>query len=134
MLWQGTGPGDGDRQPEDLPPLPVTRLQRTRLHNQFGLAIQRLQAWADNPWRRLSLQVIVLLTTFYFGGAIGMITGALAYIDPLAALFCVLLIELSVRTRRALLRRGGNRLALQLSDAARVGWTYGLMLEAFKLV
>jgi hypothetical protein len=112
----------------------VTRLQQTRLHTHFGLAIQRLQAWADNPWRRLSLQLIVLFATSYFGGAIGMISGAMDYIDPLAALLCVLLIEVSVRTRRPLLRRGGDRLGLQLSDAARVGLTYGLMLEGFKLV
>lgn len=133
-VWQLFGPGDGDRQPLLLPPSSVTRLQQTRLHRQIGLAGDRLQLWADNPWRRLSLQVITLLGGFFMGGTVGMVTGAISYLDPIAALACVALMELSVRTRRALLQQSGDRLTLQLIDAARTGFLYGLLLDGFKLL
>jgi hypothetical protein len=112
----------------------MTHLQQTRLHTQLGLATERLQVWANNPWRRLSLQLIVLFTTFFFGGAIGMISATQNFLDPLAALICVVPFEVSVRSRRRLLERRGDRLPLQLIDAARVGWLYGLVLEGFKLL
>ncbi|MCT0229889.1 DUF565 domain-containing protein [Synechococcus sp. CS-1324] len=131
---QAAGSGDGDRQPESLPTHAVSRLQQTRLQRQVGQAGQRLERWAANPWRRFSLQLIILLSGFFFGGAIGMLTGAMGYLDPLAALLCVVPIELSVRSRRQLLLQSGDRLLLQLIDAARVGWLYGLLLEGFKLL
>jgi len=110
------------------------RLQRTRLQASLGGAGQQLQRWAQNPWRRLSLLLIVLLTCFFIGGAIGTITGALAFLDPLAALICVAAIELAVRWRRPLLQQPGDRLGLQLLDMARIGLLYGLLLEGFKLL
>ncbi len=110
------------------------RLQPTRLQTSVGEAGQRLERWARNPWRRLSLLLIVLLSGFFIGGAIGTITGALAFLDPLAALICVAAIELAVRWRRALLQRPGDRLGLQLLDMARIGLLYGLLLEGFKLL
>ncbi|MCT0246713.1 uncharacterized protein DUF565 [Synechococcus sp. Ace-Pa] len=131
---QVAGSGDGDRQPEGLPPHAVSRYQQTRLHRQVGLFSQRLQTWAANPWRRFSLQLILLLGGFFFGGAIGMLTGAVNYLDPLAALACVVPIEVSVRSRRRLQQQAGDKLNLQLIDAARVGWLYGLLMEGFKLL
>jgi len=131
---QAAGSGDGDRQPECLSPPAVSRLQQTRLQRQVGQAAQRLEAWAGNPWRRFSLQLIILLSGFFFGGAIGMLSGAMGYLDPLAALLCVVPIELSVRSRRQFLLQRGDKLLLELIDAARIGWLYGLLLEGFKLL
>ncbi|WP_255088176.1 DUF565 domain-containing protein [Synechococcus sp. Tobar12-5m-g] len=133
-MRQAAGSGDGDRQPECLPTLAVSRLQQTRLQRQVGQAGQRLQLWAGNPWRRISLQLIVLLGGFFFGGAVGMLAGAMDFLDPLAALLCLVPIELSVRTRRQLLLQRGDKLTLQLIDAARFGWLYGLLIEGFKLL
>jgi hypothetical protein len=62
------------------------------------------------------------------------ITGARSLLDPLAALLCVLAIELAIRLRRPLLRQGGDRLGLQLLDMTRIGFSYGLLLEGFKLL
>jgi hypothetical protein len=104
------------------------------LQRQVGQAAQRLEAWAGNPWRRFSLQLIILLSGFFFGGAIGMLSGAMGYLDPLAALLCVVPIELSVRSRRQFLLQRGDKLLLELIDAARIGWLYGLLLEGFKLL
>ncbi len=112
----------------------MTRLQQTRLHRQVGLAGLRLQDWAYNPWRRFSLQLIALFLAYFIGSAVAMITGALAFLDPLAALVCILPMEVSIRTRRHLLQRQGDRLWLQLIDASRVGLLYGLLQEGFKLL
>jgi Protein of unknown function (DUF565) len=99
-----------------------------------GAGWRRLERWASNPWRRLSLLLIVLLASFVLGNAVGTITGAKSFLDPVAALLCVLAIELGIRLRRPLLQRGGDRLGLQLLDMTRLGFCYGLLLEGFKLL
>ena len=111
------------------PPFQNTRLQRRVLE-----ARQRLQEWAVNPWRRLSLLLIVLLTAFWIGSSIGAITGAADEYDPLAALICVIALELAARQRRRLLERPSDKLPLQLLDSTRIGLLYGLLLEGFKLL
>lgn len=68
------------------------------------------------------------------GNAVGTITGARSFLDPLAALLCVLAIELAIRIRRPLLRNRSDRLGLELLDAIRIGFSYGLLLEGFKLL
>lgn len=94
----------------------------------------RLSLWAVNPWRRLSLLAIVLLSGFALGGGMAAISGALQEIDQIAALLLVLVLEAAVRLRRPLRRRAGDGLSLQLLDMARIGVLYGLMLDAFKLL
>ena len=69
------------------------RLQATRLHRNIGQALQRLESWSTNPWRRWSLLMIVLLGAFLLGSSIGMINGVLAIMDPVGALVTVLFLE-----------------------------------------
>jgi len=109
-------------------------LQRTRLQQSLGGAWPRLEQWARNPWRRLSLLLIVLLSTFFLGNAVSTIIGARAFLDPPAALICVVLMEVAIRARKPLLLRRGDRLGLQLLDMTRIGFCYGLLLEGFKLL
>jgi hypothetical protein len=78
--------------------------------------------------------LIVLLGTFLIGNGIGTLTGARAFLDPPAALLCVLAMELAIRLRGPLLRRSRNNLGLQLLDMTRLGFCYGLLLEGFKLL
>ena len=78
--------------------------------------------------------LIVLLSTFFLGNAIATLTGARSFLDPPAALLCVLAIEAAIRLRGPLLRNTRNRLGLQLLDMSRVGFCYGLLLEGFKLL
>lgn len=112
----------------------MAMVQQTRFQRRIADAGQGLQRWARNPWRRLSLLLIVLLASFSVGSGLGAITGAMAEVDQVAALICVLLLEGAVRFRRILLRIGGDRLGLQLLDMVRMGLLYGLMLEGFKLL
>jgi hypothetical protein len=112
--------------------LPI-RYQQTRFQQRVAQAGDALTTWAGNPWRRASLQMIVLLTAFTVGTGLGTITGALSTIDQLSALACVLVIEIATRLR-ARLRRRPERLALPLIDMARMGLLYGLLLDGFKLL
>lgn len=109
-------------------------LQQTRFQRRVADAGAALESWAINPWRRVSLLLIVLLLGTVVGGGLGSISGALAYFDPLSALVCVLLLELAVRLRSRLLRGPSPRLGLQLLDMARIGILYGLLLDGFKLL
>jgi len=109
------------------------RLQQTRLERGLARSLARLERWATNPWRRSSLLLIVLLAGFVSGTSLGALAGAVDAFDPLAALVCVLVFEMAIRLRRPLRRRvGSERLALDLLDMARMGVTYGLLLEGFK--
>lgn len=113
---------------------PGIRPQQTRFQLELVGLGTTLVRWAQNPWRRLSLLLIVLLIGFSIGGAVGSITGALAQFDPIGALVCVTAMELAIRARGPLRRRPGDRLGLQLLDGARIGLLYGLLLDGFKLM
>jgi hypothetical protein len=112
----------------------VARLQQTRFHLSIDQAWSRLERWATNPWRRLSLLLIVLLASFVVGTQAGAITGVAAALDPLMALLAVALIELAIRVRPALLARPDSKLKLALLDMMRIGLLYGLLIEGFKLL
>ena len=109
-------------------------LQQTRLERSLVQARRRVEAWAANPWRRLALLLLVLLSGFLLGGSIGTVVGAVDLFDQLAALVVVLLLEVAARSRGALRRRAGDPLLLQLLDMARIGLLYGLLLDGFKLL
>ena len=130
------------RLPWSEPPLPrpvrqrtrEQRFQQTRFQLRIAQAADALEGWAINPWRRISLLLIVLLGSLVVGGSLGSITGALAYFDPISAVVAVLAIEAAVRIRRRLLASRRDRLLLQLLDMARIGLLYGLLLDGFKLL
>ena len=110
------------------------RLQSTRLHTNIGQANGRLEQWAVNPWRRISLLILSLLTGFFGGTAITSVAGVLGQMDPVVSLVIVGLCELSVRLRRSWLQSGAVPLIIQLVDCFRLGILYGLFMEAFKLI
>ncbi len=110
------------------------KAQSTGLHRNLGNALSRLERWCVNPWRRLSLLLIVLLTGFLLGSSLGTINGVLALMDPIGAFLIVALLEIMVRLRRHWPEGNGSKISLQIIDAARFGLLYGLMLEGFKLL
>ena len=110
------------------------KLQFTRFQRSVGQAVERLEFWAVNPWRRSSLFVIVLLITFLLGSSVGTISGALDLMDPIGALLTVVIWEVMVRLRRQWPAPKRAVLARQLLDMARIGLLYGLLLEGFKLL
>ena len=122
---------------EGHPLLPLATLllyQKTRFQTSIAEAGYRLRDWSLNPWRKLSLLVLTFLLSFLIGVGLGSITGALDLMDLVAALICVLVLELSVRARAVLRQGQRGRLPLHLVDMARMGLLYGLLLEGFKLL
>ena len=109
------------------------KLQLTRLHLNYGNLLDRLDLWALNPWRRYSLFLIILLMGFFLGSSLGMINGVLALMDPIGALFSVLLIEAFVRIRRFNIKKKDITIAYKIIDSFRMGFVYGLIMEGFKL-
>jgi hypothetical protein len=109
-------------------------VQQTRFQRLIISSGERLNAWAVNPWRRWSLQLIVLLISFSIGGIVGAVSGTISVLDPLGALVCVLVIEVAARVRGPLLRQRTQRVLLGLLDMARIGLLYGLLLEGFKML
>ena len=112
----------------------MPKFQQTALQLTVNVAVDRLLLWAVNPWRRLSLLVIVLLGAYFIGTALSTLTSTSGFSEPLAALLPVGLIELAVRWRRSLIRQTGDKLGLQLLDMARIGLLYGLLMEGFKIL
>ena len=110
----------------------VLRLQSTRLQTNVGAALQRLDRWARNPWRRISLLALAGLIGFLIGSAITSVAGVLGQMDPVAALVVVLGTELTIRRRRS--SEPSLKLPQQLLDLGRIGFLYGLFLEGFKLI
>ena len=110
----------------------VRRLQSTRLQTNVGEAVQRLDQWSRNPWRRFSLLALAGLIGFLIGSAITSVSGVLGQMDPVAALLVVLGAELTIRRRRS--SEPSLKLPQQLLDFGRIGFLYGLFLEGFKLI
>lgn len=108
--------------------------QKTRFQTTIAEAGSSLQSWAKNPWRRLSLLLVVLLISFVIGVGLSTVSGALDQMDFIGAMVCVLVLEMSVRLRRTLWQGRGDQLPLQLVDMTRFGLLYGLLLEGFKLL
>lgn len=115
-------------------PASLLRYQNTRFQTTIAEAGSRLRDWSLNPWRKLSLLLLTFLLSFLIGVGLGSITGALDLMDLVAALICVIVLELSVRVRAVLRQGQGGRLPLHLVDMARMGLLYGLLLEGFKLL
>jgi hypothetical protein len=110
------------------------RYQATKLQLSLGDWWGGLNRWATNPWRRASLLVIAVLSSFLIGSSVGSIAGASGLMDPVAALLTVMLWELLVRLRRPWPQRPDMKLGLQLLDMVRIGLIYGLLLEGFKML
>ncbi|MDZ8104651.1 MAG: DUF565 domain-containing protein [Nostoc sp. DedQUE12a] len=108
-------------------------MQNTRLNNLFDAIARQLGQWFLNPWRRMSLLIISFLFGFFLGNAASTTAGQRAELDIVVAGFLVVLTEITSRifygqrffTRRSLLVDSLNLL--------KVGFTYSLFLEAFKL-
>tara|TARA_Y100001970_G_C14259269_1_gene878383 strand:- start:10866 stop:11204 length:339 start_codon:yes stop_codon:yes gene_type:complete len=107
--------------------------QQTNFQKRILNISENVVRWSYNPWRRLSLLVIIFLVGYFLGSSIGMINGYLALADPLGAFICVLLIEISIKIRRKLSMNKMN-IFIQIIDSIRIGLLYGFFTEGMKLL
>jgi Protein of unknown function (DUF565) len=115
-------------------------MQRTRLNTLVDLTGARLELLFSNPWRRIALSFISILFGFFMGSAIATTLGQDAVWDIVAAAIVLVFTELSSRffyirqsrqpTTFVPVRRS---LPLEMLNLFKVGLSYNLFLEAFKL-
>ena len=106
-----------------------TKFQRVVIEN-----IDSLSQWAVNPWRRYSMALTVVLTGYFFGSSLGMISAVVELIDPVGAFLSVLFIEILIRLRRRLRFDERKKLLVLLIDSLRLGLFYGFFTESLKLL
>ena len=99
----------------------------------IDLAGEQLNRGLQNPWRRLSLSIISLLFGFFLATAVSSASGQDSEQDVVVAAIMVLLTEIANRVIY-----GGNRqlkglLWAEMLNGLKIGLTYGLFVEAFKL-
>lgn len=117
-------------------------MQNTRLNNLVNVVLTQFRQWFSNPWRHLSLIVISLLLGVFLGSAIPTTAGQAANWDVIAAGILLLFTEAVSR----IVYGGGNRqriqspdgvprrsLLAQMVNALKIGLTYSMFVEAFKI-
>lgn len=116
-------------------------MQNTRINNLVNVSLVQLAQWFTNPWRRLSFVLISLLLGVFLGTAIPTTAGQTANWDVVAAGVLLLFTEAVSRTvygnsrRRAQSPEGFPRRSLlaESINALKIGLTYSLFIEAFKI-
>ena len=112
----------------------VFRPQKTKFQLKIVENIQTLSIWANNPWRRYSIALIVLLIGYFLGSSLGMVSAVLELMDPVAAFLSVVLIEILIAFRRNFRFDRKKKFLLLLLDSLRLGLFYGFFTESLKLL
>ena len=112
----------------------VFRPQKTNFQLKIVENIQTLSIWANNPWRRYSLSLIILLIGYFLGSSLGMVSAVVELMDPIAAFLSVVFIEILIVIRRNFRFERKKRFLLLLLDSLRLGLFYGFFTESLKLL
>lgn len=108
-------------------------MQNTRLNGLVDAIGGQLGRWFFNPWRRLSLLVISLLFGYFLGTAVSTTAGQSADWDIVAAGILVGLTEVVNRIYYSRNRQAGRAFWVEALNSLKIGLTYSLFIEAFKL-
>ena len=112
----------------------IFKPQKTKFQILVIQNFESLSQWAVNPWRRYSLALTVVLTGYFFGSSLGMISAVVELIDPVGAFLSVLFIEILIQFRRRLRFDSKKKLLVLLIDSLRLGLFYGFFTESLKLL
>ena len=112
----------------------VFKPQKTKFQLLVINNFDSLSRWAANPWRRYSLAITVLLTGYFFGSSLGMISAVVELIDPVGAFLSVFFIEILIQFRRRLRFDKRKKILVLLIDCLRLGLFYGFFTESLKLL
>lgn len=120
-------------------------MQDTRLNRILNGSIGQLGGWLLNPWRRISLVILGLLFGNFLATVVATISGQRSESDVLASIVVVALTEAASWYVYRWSPRANLNASLKSSDrvqpsfitevlnALKIGLTYGLFMEAFKL-
>jgi hypothetical protein len=108
-------------------------MQNTRLNTLFDRLFDSLGGWLRNPWRRFSVLIISLLFGNFLGTAISTVAGQRASLDIWVSALLVATTEVISRSVYQTAPTARRSLTLQVPNALKIGLTYSLFVEAFKL-
>ena len=119
-------------------------MQNTRLNTLIDRISQQFVQWAENPWRRLSLIIISLLFGNFLASAISTSTGQRTDLDIVISVILLGITEfinwLTYGSGLGRRKRSENTVILgqrpiwiAILNSLKLGLTYGLFVEAFKL-
>jgi len=116
-------------------------MQNTRLNSIANVLAGRLWRWTGNSWRRISLFFVSLSAGLWFASFAITSTGQTAQWDAESAFLAVLGVEvISIYVYRTANQRQDfaqilprRLLAIDMLNAFKVGFTYGMFIDAFKL-
>ena len=112
----------------------VIKPQKTKFQLFIVENIQTLSYWANNPWRRYSLSLIILLTSYFLGSSLGMVSAVVELMDPVAPFISVVFIEILIVLRRNIRLNSKRKFLVLLLDSLRLGLFYGFFTESLKLL
>ena len=112
----------------------VLRPQKTNFQLKIVDNIQTLSIWANNPWRRYSISLIILLIGYFLGSSLGMVSAVVELMDPVAAFISVVFIEILIVLRRNIRLNSKRKFLVLLLDSLRLGLFYGFFTESLKLL
>jgi len=112
----------------------VYRPQKTNFQLKIVENIQTLSIWANNPWRRYSISLIILLSGYFLGSSLGMVSAVVELMDPVAAFLSVVFIEILIFLRRNFRYERKKKFLVLLLDSLRLGLIYGFFTESLKLL
>ena len=112
----------------------IFRPQKTKFQLKIVENIQTLSIWANNPWRRYSISLIIILIGYFLGSSLGMVSAVVELMDPIAAFLSVVFIEILIILRRNFRLKRKNKFLVLLLDSLRLGLFYGFFTESLKLL
>lgn len=112
-------------------------MQRTRLNTLVTIAGGKIELLFSNPWRRIALSLISILMGFFMGSAIVTTAGQDAAWDVTGAASLFFFTEIVSRFVYGRPQPSSNQardsLLVATLNLFKIGLTYSLFLEAFKL-
>ena len=112
----------------------VFRPQNTNFQLKIVENIQTLSIWANNPWRRYSISLVILLIGYFLGSSLGMVSAVLELMDPVATFLSAVFIEILIVLRRNFRFEKKKKFLVLLLDSLRLGLFYGFFTESLKLL
>ena len=112
----------------------VARPQKTNFQLKVVENIQTLSVWANNPWRRYSISMIILLVGYFLGSSLGMVSAVVELMDPVAAFLSLVFLEILIALRRNFRFEKKKKFLVLLLDSLRLGLFYGFFTESLKLL
>ena len=112
----------------------VFRSQKTNFQLKIVDNIQTLSIWANNPWRKYSISLIILLLGYFLGSSLGMMSAVVELMDPVAAFLSLVFLEILIILRRNFRFEKKKKFLVLLLDSLRLGLFYGFFTESLKLL